>query len=123
MTAVKVYKINARIDQKTIAELNQRAHSWDWAHQTYANQVTWELVDKANRNTDETSLAFLFKPSSYPARRVLLSTEAVNAGITLPYVEWVISSMGVRRVYYDPRREIRINVLAAQTKASAIQEG
>eukprot|EP00971_Amphidinium_carterae_P218329 4333389-Amphidinium_carterae.1 len=31
--------------------------------------------------------------------------------------------MGVRRVYYDPRREIRINVLAAQTKASAIQEG
>eukprot|EP00971_Amphidinium_carterae_P330333 6463314-Amphidinium_carterae.1 len=94
MTAVKVYKINARVDQKTIAELNQRANSWDWVHQTYANQVTWDLVDKANRNADEESLAFLFKPNSYPARRVLLSTEAVNAGITLPYVEWVISSMG-----------------------------
>eukprot|EP00971_Amphidinium_carterae_P281141 5582199-Amphidinium_carterae.1 len=123
MTAIKVYKINARIDQKTIAELNQRAQSWDWAHQTYASQVTWDLVDKGNRSEDKESLAFLFKPNSYPARRVLLSTEAVNAGITLPYVEWVISSMGVRRVYYDPRREIRINVLAAQTKASAIQEG
>eukprot|EP00971_Amphidinium_carterae_P128590 2547090-Amphidinium_carterae.1 len=94
MTAIKVYKINARIDQKTIAELNQRAQSWDWAHQTYASQVTWDLVDKENRNEDKESLAFLFKPSSYPARRVLLSTEAVNAGITLPYVEWVISSMG-----------------------------
>eukprot|EP00971_Amphidinium_carterae_P197137 3912833-Amphidinium_carterae.1 len=104
-------------------ELNHRAQSWDWAHQTYASQVTWDLVSKENRNEDKDSLAFLFKPSSYPARRVLLSTEAVNAGITLPYVEWVISSMGVRHVYYDPRREIRINVLAAQTKASAIQEG
>eukprot|EP00971_Amphidinium_carterae_P214332 4253611-Amphidinium_carterae.8 len=31
--------------------------------------------------------------------------------------------MGVRRVYYDPRREIRVNVLAVQTKSSAIQEG
>eukprot|EP00971_Amphidinium_carterae_P066270 1312323-Amphidinium_carterae.2 len=59
----------------------------------------------------------------YPARRVLLSTEAVNAGITLPCLEWVISTMGVRRVYYDPRREIRVNVLASQTKASAVQEG
>eukprot|EP00971_Amphidinium_carterae_P136905 2712861-Amphidinium_carterae.1 len=74
MTAVKVYKINARIDQKTILELNQRAQSWDWAHQTYASQVTWDLVDKANRNGDKESLAFLFKPNSYPARRVLLST-------------------------------------------------
>eukprot|EP00971_Amphidinium_carterae_P188242 3736607-Amphidinium_carterae.1 len=31
--------------------------------------------------------------------------------------------MGVRRVYHDPRREIRVNVLALQTKASAVQEG
>eukprot|EP00971_Amphidinium_carterae_P140617 2786619-Amphidinium_carterae.1 len=109
LSAIKVYKINARVDRKTITELGNRAQSWDWVHQTYASQVTWDLVSKENRNEDKESLAFLFKPNSFPARRVLLSTEAVNAGITLPYVEWVISSMGVRRVYYDPRREIRIN--------------
>eukprot|EP00971_Amphidinium_carterae_P348398 6490467-Amphidinium_carterae.1 len=59
----------------------------------------------------------------YQPRRILLSTEAVNAGITLPRLAWVISTMGVRRVYYDPRREIRVKVLASQTKASAVQEG
>eukprot|EP00971_Amphidinium_carterae_P217829 4324156-Amphidinium_carterae.1 len=88
LSAIKVYKINARVDQKTITELGNRAQSWDWAHQTYASQVTWDLVSKENRNEDQESLAFLFKPNSFPARRVLLSTEAVNAGITLPYVEW-----------------------------------
>eukprot|EP00971_Amphidinium_carterae_P006150 121053-Amphidinium_carterae.2 len=69
LSAIKVYKINARVDQKTVMELNHRAQSWDWAHQTYASQVTWDLVGEENRNEDKESLAFLFKPSSYPARR------------------------------------------------------
>eukprot|EP00971_Amphidinium_carterae_P177301 3516031-Amphidinium_carterae.1 len=31
--------------------------------------------------------------------------------------------MGVRRVYYDPRRELNVNVLVTQTKSSTIREG
>eukprot|EP00971_Amphidinium_carterae_P336303 6472597-Amphidinium_carterae.1 len=73
----------------------------DWTSETYASK---ETDNKVNIELLQ-------------ARRVLLSTEAVNAGITLPQGEWV------RRVYYDPRRELNVNVLATQTKSSAIQEG
>eukprot|EP00971_Amphidinium_carterae_P332839 6467208-Amphidinium_carterae.1 len=124
ITAVKVYKINARVDQKTLSEMSNRPRGKDWTSETYASKQTWDRVDDNNKVT----LEFLEKltwnnTQNYSAKRILLSTEAVNAGITWPQSEWVISTMGVRRVYYDPRREIRVNALAAQTKSSAIQEG
>eukprot|EP00971_Amphidinium_carterae_P082536 1632440-Amphidinium_carterae.1 len=124
ITAVKVYKINARVDQKTLNELQERPNGNDWTSETYASKETWDRIHEDNKVCYEL-LAKLTKDNSqnFWARRVLLSTEAVNAGITLPQIEWVISTMGVRRVYYDPRREIRVNVLATQTKSSAIQEG
>eukprot|EP00971_Amphidinium_carterae_P087474 1730661-Amphidinium_carterae.1 len=124
MTAVRVYKINARVDQKTLAEMGDWPRNRDWPHETYASQTTWDRVSHENKS-DPIFLKFLTRtnPCNFHPRRILISTEAVNASITLPQVEWVISSMGVRRVYYDPRREIRVNVLASHTNSSAIQEG
>eukprot|EP00971_Amphidinium_carterae_P340268 6478511-Amphidinium_carterae.1 len=124
ITAVKVYKINARVDQRTLNEMKELPNGNDWTAETYASKATWDRVHDDNKVPLQI-LEDLTRDNTrnFWARRVLLSTEAVNAGITLPQIEWVISTMGVRRVYYDPRREIRVNVLAAQTKSSAIQEG
>eukprot|EP00971_Amphidinium_carterae_P272065 5399572-Amphidinium_carterae.1 len=122
ITGVKIYKINARVDQETLNELKTWPDAYRWK-ENYANQMKWERVIEELR-APEDHLKYLEKNHRrYQPRRILLSTEAVNAGITLPKLAWVISSMGVRRVYYDPRREIRVNVLAPQTKASAVQEG
>eukprot|EP00971_Amphidinium_carterae_P301459 5989683-Amphidinium_carterae.1 len=124
ITAMKVYKINARVDQKTLNELRERPNGHDWTSETYANEATWNKIHEDNKVTWDLFQQLTENNSgNYWARRVLLSTEAANAGITLPQVEWVISTMGVRRVYYDPRRELSVNVLATQTKSSAIQEG
>eukprot|EP00971_Amphidinium_carterae_P336211 6472444-Amphidinium_carterae.1 len=124
ITAVKVYKINARVDQKTLNEVRELPNGNDWTSETYASKETWDRIHDDNKvNIELLKKLTANNSQNYWARRVLLSTEAVNAGITLPQVEWVISTMGVRRVYYDPRREINVNVLATQTKSSAIQEG
>eukprot|EP00971_Amphidinium_carterae_P334070 6469153-Amphidinium_carterae.1 len=122
ITGVKVYKINARVDQETLDELKRWPDAYKWK-ENYANEMKWERVVEDLR-APEDHVKYLDRNfRKYQPRRILLSTEAVNAGITLPKLAWVISSMGVRRVYYDPRREIRVNVLAPQTKASAVQEG
>eukprot|EP00971_Amphidinium_carterae_P199519 3959771-Amphidinium_carterae.2 len=116
ITAVKVYKINARVDQKTLNEMNEtpNGRNSNWPHETYASRQTWDRVHDHNKR---------MTPRTIRQDESCCPAEAVNAGITLPQVEWVITTMGVRRVYYDPRRGISVNVLAAQTKSSAIQEG
>eukprot|EP00971_Amphidinium_carterae_P163349 3238926-Amphidinium_carterae.1 len=122
ITGVKIYKINARVDQETIQEMKDwpNAHKWK---ENYVNRQIWNRVAEDIRAPEEHMDYLARNIKRCQPRRILLSTEAVNAGITLPRLESVISTMGVRRVYYDPRREIRVNVLASQTKASAVQEG
>eukprot|EP00971_Amphidinium_carterae_P322303 6405827-Amphidinium_carterae.5 len=116
ITGVKVYKINARVDQETLDDLKDwpDAHKWKT---NYANPTVWARIAVENQAPKDHMMHLVRHHQLYQPRRILLSTEAVNAGITLPKLAWVISSMGVRRVYYDPRREIRVNVLAPQTKA------
>eukprot|EP00971_Amphidinium_carterae_P263186 5221680-Amphidinium_carterae.1 len=86
ITAVKVYKINARVDQKTLNEVKERPNGNDWTSETYASRETWDRIHDDNKLGVEL-LEQLTENNTrnFWARRVLLSTEAVNAGITLPH--------------------------------------
>eukprot|EP00971_Amphidinium_carterae_P208711 4140864-Amphidinium_carterae.1 len=100
ITAIKVYKINARVNQETIAEMGKWPDASKW-YDGYVSTPIWKQTNTKNR-VSEAHLGRLMTKLP-PPRRVLLATEAVNAGITLPQVEWVISSMGVRRVHQSQR--------------------
>eukprot|EP00971_Amphidinium_carterae_P109350 2165259-Amphidinium_carterae.1 len=49
ITAVKVYKINARVDQKTLNEVRELPNGRDWTSETYASKATWDKVHEDNK--------------------------------------------------------------------------
>eukprot|EP00971_Amphidinium_carterae_P112738 2232561-Amphidinium_carterae.1 len=77
------------------------ANKWK---ESYANPQVWGRITDESRAPRDHLDHLVNNHRRYQPRRILLSTEAVNAGITLPQVEWVISTMGVRRVCKSQRR-------------------